>query len=156
MAYPAAMAQTLIRILLHIVFSTKNRLELIDPTIEPELYRYMGAVCKNAVSPLLAVGGMADHVHLLVSLSKTLALADLLMDIKRDSAKWIKTKGQAYAGFHWQDGYGTFSIGESQRKAVIGYIGRQKEKHRTMTFQEEFIALLEKYQVEYDPRYIWR
>ena len=150
------MAQTLTRILIHLIFSTKNRVDLITPEIEPELYPYMGGIARNLESPALAINGTANHVHLLVSLSKNLALSKFLEHLKKDSSIWIKTKGREFANFHWQDGYGGFSIGESQVPAVKRYIARQKEHHRTVTFEEEFLAFLKKYNVPYDERYIWR
>ena len=128
---------------------------MIASDIEPELYPYMGAICRTNESSLLAIGGTENHVHMLVSLSKNVALSRVIMDVKKDSSKWIKSKGRRFAEFHWQDGYGAFSIGESQVPALKAYVARQKEKHATMTFQEELVALLEKYKVPYDPRYIW-
>lgn len=149
------MAQTLTRILLHIVFSTKNREPTIAPSVEPELHKYLGGIARNLGSPALAIGGVADHVHLLVSLSKTLAVAELLQNLKKDSSKWIKTKGPELAAFAWQEGYGAFSIGESQVEALTRYIRTQAEHHRVRTFQDEFRDRLGKYGVEFDERYIW-
>jgi len=149
------MAQTLTRILIHVVFSTKERRNLIAPEIEPELHAYLGGVCTNHESPALAVGGTENHVHLLVSLSKNMACRELLMMLKRDSSKWIKTQGTTFADFHWQDGYGAFSLGESQVGAVTDYINGQKERHKTTTFEDELVALADRYGVSYDPRYLW-
>ncbi len=149
------MAQTLTRILLHLVFSTKERRNLIASTVEPELHAYLGGICGNADSPALTVGGTENHVHLLISLSKNIALSDFMMTLKKDSSKWIKTKGDAFADFHWQDGYGAFSIGESQVAAVTDYIRGQKERHKTMTFEDELTALANRYGVAFDPRYLW-
>lgn len=147
------MAQTLTRLLVHAVFSTKDRVELIPPAIETELYPYIGGICREHDCTLMAGGGTANHSHLLISLSKNLALSDLIMHVKKDSSKFLKRKG--IAGFGWQDGYGGFTIGESQVATLRTYIARQKERHRTVTFEEEFLAFLRKYRVEYDPRYIW-
>jgi putative transposase len=149
------MAQTLTRLLVHVVFSTKNRENTIAPDIEQELYPYLGGICRSNESPLLAIGGTANHVHLLINLSKNRALSRLVMDLKKDSSKWIKTKGAGFAGFHWQDGYGAFSLGESQVAAAQRYIGAQKVRHRALTFEDEFVAFLKKYQVPYDARYVW-
>jgi putative transposase len=149
------MAQTLTRLLVHVVFSTKDRQNTIAPDIEHELYPYVGAICRTNESPLLVVGGTSNHLYLLISMSKNLALSRLIMDVKKDSSKWIKTKGPRFAGFHWQDGYGAFSLGESQLETARRYIGAQKVKHQSMTFQDEFVALLEKYGVPYDSRYVW-
>ncbi|MGB2984961.1 MAG: IS200/IS605 family transposase [Phycisphaerae bacterium] len=149
------MAQTLTRLLVHIVFSTKERRNLIATAVEPALHAYLGGICRNRDSPALIIGGTQNHVHLLISLSKNIALSDLMMTLKKDSSKWIKTNGDAFRGFHWQDGYGAFSIGESQVAAVTGYICAQKERHRTVTFEDELVALAERYGVAFDPRYLW-
>ncbi len=149
------MAQTLTRLLVHVVFSTKERRNLITPGVEAQLHAYLGGICRNRESPALAIGGTENHVHLLISLSKSIALSDLMMTLKRDSSKWIKTNGNAFADFHWQDGYGAFSIGESQVGAVTDYIRGQREKHKTMTFEDELVALAERYGVAFDTRYLW-
>lgn len=153
--YARHMATTLCRLLVHLVFSTKNRRELITPEIEPRLYGYIGGVCRGNNSVMLAGGGMPDHVHLLVSLGKTVAVADLLLEIKRDSSAWIKTIEPALADFKWQEGYGAFTIGESQVAALQRYIANQRDHHRTMSFQDEFRALPRKYKIEFDERYLW-
>ena len=100
---------------------------------------------------MLAAGGVSDHVHLLVSQSKNIALSVLLAELKKSSSKWIKTQGREFANFYWQDGYGAFSVGASQMPAVRAYLARQKEHHHKQTFQEELIELLQKY----DERYMW-
>lgn len=137
------------------VFSTKAREDLITADVEPDLFAYIGGICRGHGCTLLAAGGTANHAHLLVSFSKTLAVSDLLLEIKRDSSHWIKTKGAAFAGFHWQDGYGAFTIGESQVEALIQYIRNQKEHHHTRTFEDEYRALLRLYRIEFDERYVW-
>lgn len=147
------MAQTLTRILIHLVFSTKNRADLILPSFESDLYAYVGGICRNKHCPLLAINGTANHVHLLVVLGKVATIADLLMHVKKDSSKWMKTRG--VAEFTWQEGYGAFSIGESGRENVVGYIRDQKTHHLTRSFEDEFIELLRRYNVGYDPKYIW-
>lgn len=150
------MAQTLTRILVHAVFSTKNRHNLITPEIEGELHAYLGAICGNRESPALAIGGTENHVHLLISLSKNIALSKLMMTLKKDSSVWIKTKADAFAGFHWQDGYGAFSVSESQREAVTNYIHQQKKRHETQSFEDELIAIADRVGVSYDLRYLWK
>lgn len=145
------MAQTLTRVLLHVVFSTKNRDPLIVPERESELHAYMGGICRMLGAPSLAIGGTADHVHLLVVMSRTLTIADLLMHVKKDSSKWAGRRGP----FAWQEGYGAFSVGESGRAAAIRYIEGQKEHHSRVSFQDELLTLLKRYNVNYDPRYIW-
>src|SRR4051794_15590956 len=121
------MARTFTRLLVHIVFSTKDRLPLITPECEPDLHAYLGGICRNLASPLLAAGGTADHLHLLVSQSKNIALAPLVMHIKKDSSKWVKTDGPRLRSFKWQEGYGGFTIGESGVDPLVRYIAGQKE-----------------------------
>src|SRR5215469_13942609 len=138
------MAQTLTSLLIHIIFSTKNRVKIIRKEDEEEFYKYMSGILRNHSSPCLAINGTENHVHLLVSLSKNIALADLLEDLKKDSSKWIKTQGAGY-NFHWQDGYAGFSIGRSGVPQVKKYIAGQKAHHRKVRFEDELIALLRKY-----------
>ena len=149
------MAQTLVSLMVHVIFSTKNREAFITPEIEPELFAYIGGILKNHESHLLDAGGTADHIHLLVSQSKNVSLSSLLKDVKKDSSSWIKTKGNQFRNFHWQDGYGAFSIGKSDIRELKRYIAGQKEHHRKRTFQEELIEFLEDYGVAYDERYLW-
>lgn len=149
------MAQTLVSLYVHIIFSTKYRQNLILPETEPELFAYMGGIANNNKSKLLAAGGTANHVHLLASLSKNIGLSEFVGDIKRDSSVWIKSQDSHYGRFHWQDGYGAFSVGYTQLGAVKRYIARQKEHHAKVTFEDEFRYFLKKYGVEYDERYVW-
>jgi REP element-mobilizing transposase RayT len=149
------MAQTLVSLLVHVVFSTKNREPFITPDIEDDLYAYISGIIRNHQSRCLAINGTADHVHMLVSQSKNIALSDLLEDIKKDSSTWIKTKDAKFKSFYWQVGYAGFSIGQSSVGALTRYIGNQKQHHRKRNFQEELLDLLKKYEVEYDERYIW-
>jgi len=149
------MAQTLTRLLIHVVFSTKDRRHLIAPAVEPDLHAYMGGICRNCDSPALVIGGTDNHVHLLISLSKKIALSDFMMTLKKDSSKWIKTKGPGISDFHWQDGYGAFSIGESQVGVVTDYIRGQKDRHKTMSFEDELVTLAQHYGVAFDSRYLW-
>ena len=149
------MAQTLVSLMVHVIFSTKTREPLITPQIEPELFAYMGGILKNNESRLLDAGGTADHVHLLISQSKNRALSSLMKDVKKDSSSWIKSKGRQFRNFHWQDGYGGFSIGWSDVPGLRDYIESQKEHHRKRSFQEELIHFLDEYRIEYDERYLW-
>lgn len=150
------MAQTLTRLLVHVVFSTKDRRPLIDADIEARLHAYIVGICSNLESTALAIGGMENHVHLLVNLSKNVALSAFMMTLKKESSRWIKTASGAYADFHWQDGYGAFTVGESQVEAVTEYIRNQKERHKTVSFEEELLAFAQRYGVAYDPQYLWR
>lgn len=149
------MSQSLVSLLVHLVFSTKHRANLITPEVEPELFAYMAGILKHYESPCLAMNGTANHVHILISQSKNVALSFLIGELKKSSSLWIKTKGLAFRRFHWQDGYGAFSIGESGVAVVKEYMARQKEKHKKRSFEEEFIALLKKYRVAYEERYLW-
>jgi len=150
------MAQTLVSLLVHVIFSTKNREPLITPEIEPELFAYVGGILNNHDSRLLDAGGTADHIHLLVSQSKNISLSSLMKDVKKDSSSWIKTKGRGFRSFHWQDGYGAFSIGKSDIPALKKYIASQKEHHQKRTFKEELIEFLDEYGIAYDERYLWK
>jgi putative transposase len=149
------MAQTLVSLLAHVIFSTKNRQPLITTEIEPELYAYMGGILKNNQSRLLSAGGTANHVHLLVSQSKNICLSSLMKDVKKDSSSWIKTKGSTFKNFHWQDGYGAFSVRNADVLELRNYISHQKEHHRKRSFQEELIEFLTEYGLDYDERFLW-
>jgi putative transposase len=148
-------AQTQVSLYVHIIFSTKYRQNIIQPEVEPDLFAYMGGIANNNKSKLLAAGGTEHNVHLLASLSKNIALSEFVGDIKRDSSLWIKSQGRQYAKFHWQDGYGAFSVGYTQINAVKRYIARQKEHHARVSFEDEFRYFLNKYGVQYDERYVW-
>jgi putative transposase len=149
------MPQSLAKILVHIVFSTKNRAPLIAEEIEKELFSYQAAILREHKSNALIINGTADHVHILCTLPRTIALSKLLEEVKKSSSKWIKTKGQGLRDFAWQNGYGAFSISPSVVDRAKAYIANQKEHHRTQTFQDEFRKLLERYQIDYDERYVW-
>lgn len=149
------MSQTLSRVLVHFVFSTKDRVPRISADVESDLYAYAGGISRSLDSPLLSMGGMSDHVHMLVVLGRTVSMSDLVREVKIGTSKWIKTRGSEFGGFHWQDGYGAFSIGESQAADLVRYIATQKEHHKTRSFKEELVAILERYGVEYDPAHIW-
>jgi REP element-mobilizing transposase RayT len=116
---------------------------------------YLGGTCNSLDCPVITVGGVADHVHLLCRLSRRRSLADLLEEVKRGSSKWVKTKGGIVTKFSWQNGYGAFSVGQSEVGRVRIYIEGQEEHHRKKTFQEEFRAFLKEHEIEYDERYVW-
>jgi putative transposase len=147
------MAQTFASLLTHVIFSTKNREPLIAREFQTELWAYLGGIVRNLEGKALVINGMADHVHLLVSLPPTVSVSDAVRVIKANSSKWLHQKRRA--SFAWQNGYGAFSVSSSAAPEVIEYICRQEEHHRRMTFQEELVAFLKKHQVEYDKRYIW-
>ena len=149
------MGQSLVKNYIHIVFSTKHRQSLIIPSIETELYSYLGGICNNLECQVVKVGGYKDHIHVLCLLSKKIALMKLVEQLKSNSSKWIKTKGNEFKNFYWQDGYGAFSVTPSEVEIVINYIANQKEHHCKKTFQDEYKAFLKKYEVSYDERYVW-
>jgi REP element-mobilizing transposase RayT len=150
------MPQSLSQVLIHIVFSTKNRFPFLgDHAIRSDMHAYLGGACNRLECPCLTVGGVADHVHILCALSRNHSISEILADIKRESSKWVKTKGTDLAKFAWQNGYGVFSVSRSHVQDVSRYIREQEEHHRKKTFQEEYREFLEKHGVEYDERYLW-
>ncbi len=148
------MSQSLSKIILHIVFSTKNREPLIRSEVKQDLYAYLAKIIQTNQSHAFLIGGMPDHIHIACNLGRTISIAKLLEEMKRSSSKWIKTKGASYRHFVWQAGYGAFSLGMSQLPDLLNYIENQKEHHRVKTFEEEYLEFLEKYKIEYDPRYV--
>ena len=148
------MPQSLVKIIVHIVFSTKDRVPLITPDIEPRLYGYISGIITNNGGRMIIAGGVADHIHLLVSLGR-IDIGDLIGDIKRDSSVWIKEQGTQFAKFYWQRGYGAFSVSQSNVAAVSTYIQSQKEHHNKQTFEDEFRELCRRYEVELDEGYCW-
>lgn len=149
------MAQTLVSVLVHVVFSTKDRRDLISPAIEKELFAYMAGILRKLECPCLAVNGTSNHIHFLIAQSKNIALSRVMEELKKSSSKWIKTKGENFKHFAWQQGYGAFSIGQSNIEALKNYIADQKKRHQKKSFESEFLEILKKYRVDYDARYIW-
>jgi putative transposase len=149
------MGQSLVQIYTHIVFSTKHRQSLITPLIEHELHRYIGGVCKALECYPVIVGGYCDHLHILCLLSKKVAVVKLVSEIKTSSSKWVKMRGDSFADFYWQDGYGAFSVRSAEVDFLKGYIERQHKHHSECTFQNEYRSLLKNYQIEFDERYVW-
>jgi REP element-mobilizing transposase RayT len=150
------MSQSLAQVYLHIVFSTKGRRPLLhDASVREELHNYLGGTCKNLESPVLRVGGIADHVHVFCRLGRTTTIADLVKELKRESSQWLKNKRPDLSDFFWQNGYGAFSVSPGHVEWIRDYIARQEEHHRTTTFQDEFRKLLKKYGLEWDERYVW-
>jgi len=149
-------SQSLVQIYVHLVFSTKHRMPFLkDEEFRDRTYGYLAGICKNLHSPALIVGGVEDHVHLLCRLGKTIDIADLIRDLKRDSSKWVKVEQPQLAAFHWQQGYGAFSISPSHVDALKAYIADQENHHRQESFQDEFRRLCKKYELEIDERYVW-
>lgn len=149
------MPQSLAQILVHIVFSTKNRERILADADRDELHAYIGGICQNLSGTLLKAGSVADHIHLLAAHPRTCSPAEFIESLKTGSSKWLKTKGARYAGFHWQGGYGMFSISPSHRRVVEAYLTGQEEHLRTVTFQDEYRKLCRKYGIALDERYVW-
>ncbi len=148
------MSQSYVQFYAHVVFHTKNNLRFIRHETEDELYSYIGGILRNIKSVPLQIGGTSDHIHILCTLPKTLSLADLMEEVKKSSSKWIKTKGDEYRNFYWQDGYGGFSVGCSQVSIVKNYIKNQKEHHKATSFIEEYKRLFDENGIEYDEKYL--
>jgi putative transposase len=147
------MPQSLARNVIHLVFSTKNREPYIVPPLRDKLFGCLAGILKEWDCRVMSIGGMPDHVHLLFSLSKTLALSKAVEEVKKSSSKWVKENGEPH--FYWQSGYGAFSVSASNEEQVIAYIINQEEHHRVRTFQDEFQMFLQKHGIEWDERYIW-
>jgi len=149
------MPQSLVQIYLHIVFSTKDRRPFLrDNKIRERLHSYLVGACKGQKCPSQQVGGVEDHVHLLVRLGKAVGIATLVRELKRESSKWMKTELN-HRDFKWQSGYGTFSISPNHVDPVTEYIRKQEEHHKKESFQDEFRRLCRKYNLEIDERYAW-
>ena len=138
----------------HVVFSTKDRMPQIDAEWRERLHAYMGGVVKTLGGFPQAIGGVADHVHLLIGLPATRTLADFMRDLKSVSSTWVREE-IGRSKFTWQEGYGAFTVSPSQCEAVSRYIAGQEEHHRTRSFQEEYVSFLRKCGAEYGERFLW-
>jgi putative transposase len=147
------MSHTYISDLVHCVFSTKERRNLIRPELQSDLWAFLGGVARKNGFKALMVGGTENHVHVLLSLPAQMPLAKAMQLIKGASSHWMNENHAK--GFAWQQGYGAFTVGISQKDDTIAYIQSQAEHHRKRSFEEEFVAFLKKHHVEYDPRYVW-
>jgi len=147
------MSHTYVSDLVHCVFSTKLRHNLITSEIQPDLWAFLGGIARKNAFKALTVGGTENHVHILLSLPATMPLAKALQLVKGASSRWMNEKHTP--GFAWQEGYGAFSVGISQKNDTIAYIRSQAEHHRKRSFEDEFMAFLKKHDVEYDPKYMW-
>ena len=155
-AHSDGVPQSLAKILVHTVFSTKERRPFLrDKVLREEMYRYLGGILANLECQPIIAGGVEDHVHLLCALSRTCNAADLVKEVKRGSSVWMKSKKPELRDFAWQNGYGIFSVGFSQIESVRDYIAGQEEHHRKVSFQDEFRQLLHRYDIEFDERYLW-
>lgn len=149
------MAQSLARILIHVVFATKGRYPYITDDVREELHAYAATTLRSADSPALIVNSIADHMHVLFTLAKTRTLSDVVQELKASTSRWIKSKGGMLTKFQWQAGYGAFSVSQSQVAAVRTYIAEQAEHHQRVTFEEELRALFRKHEIVFDEQYVW-
>ncbi len=150
------MPQSLARIVLHVVFSTKNRVPFLKNTdLRPRLHSYMAGILQNIGCEPILIGGVEDHVHILCNLSRTVTIAGLVEKAKKSPSKWMKEQGPDHGDFYWQGGYGAFSVSQSNVEQVRAYIAMQEEHHHQVTFQEEFRALCRKHGMEINERYVW-
>ncbi len=139
----------------HIIFSTKYRKPRIDAALRNELYPYIGGIIRGEKGRLIEIGGIADHLHILAGFHPTIAVSEMLQHVKGSSSKWINGEKKTRERFEWQAGYGAFTVSQSQVSTVRNYIQRQEEHHKKLSFQDEFLALLKRHNIEYDPRYVF-
>jgi putative transposase len=139
----------------NLVFSTKERRQLITAAVEDELHKYIGGIVRNLGGNLLEANGMPDHLHLLLKIPPKIAISDILRDIKANSSSWLNHRSRIHK-FGWQDGFSAFTVSQSLMPRVATYIRNQKQHHKRMNFQAELLKLLARNHVEYDERYLWR
>jgi REP element-mobilizing transposase RayT len=148
--------QSLARIIVHTVFSTKDRYPFFcDKLLREELHRYLGGILANHNCQPILIGGVEDHVHVLSTLARTGTASEMVKEVKRGSSLWLKAKGPGLHDFAWQNGYGIFSIGHSQVEQLKKYIANQEDHHRKVSFQDELRQFLRRYEIEFDERYVW-
>jgi len=149
------MPQSLSKVILHIIFSTKNREPWLGSNVQRRMHAYVATICRDLGAEFVCVGGVTDHIHIVTTLFRTVSQANLVEQIKKVSSKWIKALDARYRGSFWQRGYGAFSVSPSELKAVLEYVQAQQEHHRTRSFQEEYRKLLRQHGIDFDERYIW-
>jgi REP element-mobilizing transposase RayT len=149
------MPQSLSQVIVHVVFSTKNRKRWLDDGIRPSLHAYLATVLRDNESQAFRIGGVDDHIHAACTLPRSMNQMDLVSLMKVSSSKWLKKQRGDFSQFHWQRGYGAFSISNSHLDKLLQYIDCQETHHKRMSFQEEFIELLKRYNLQYDERYVW-
>ena len=149
------MPQSLSKVIIHIIFSTKDREPWLDSDVRTRMHAYLATVCRDLGAEFVRIGGVADHVHIVTTLPRTVSQAQLVEQIKKASSKWIKAVDARYRGFFWQRGYGAFSVSPSQLDTVVQYVEGQQEHHRTCTFQEEYRELLRRHGIDFNERYVW-
>ncbi len=150
------MAHTYVQLYYHLVWSTKNREMSIPSLLEERLHDYIGGAFKAKECLPIQIGGMPDHIHILVTIPPTLAVAEIIRNVKVASTKWVHETNQHCKDFAWQEGYGAFTVSASKKDTVINYIKNQKEHHEGRSFKEEFLLLLNQHEIEYDERYLWK
>lgn len=150
------MSNTYTQIHLQFVFAVKYRRSVIESSWKDELYKYITGIIQNNKHKLLSINGMPDHIHILIGMRPTQSVSDLLQDIKGNSSKWINDKRFTKSKFEWQEGYGAFSYGKSQIKDVMAYIENQEQHHKKRTFREEYLDFLEKFEIDYNEKYIFK
>ncbi len=149
------MSQSLARLPVHLVFSTKGRAHVLHEGIRSALHAYMATVLQNMACPAVLINSVSDHVHILFELARTVSVSQAVEEVKKSSSKWLKTQAPEFSGFAWQGGYGALAVSASNECAVRDYIANQQEHHRTKPFQEEYRAFLERHRVAFDERYMW-
>jgi REP element-mobilizing transposase RayT len=151
----SAMPQSLSNVIIHIIFSTNDREPWLGRDVRPRMHAYVATICRDLNAEAFRIGGVADHLHIVTTLPRTLSQAAMIEAVKKTSSKWIKALDPKYRGFYWQRGYGAFSVSPSHLEAVLKYVESQEEHHRTRSFQEEYREFLGKHGVEFDERYVW-
>ncbi len=149
------MANTYTNLFIQIVFAVKGRQNLISPEVREKLHKYITGIVSNRKQKMYAVFAMPDHVHILVSMNPNISVSDLVRDIKAGSSKFINDHGLIRGKFNWQEGYGAFSYSKSSVDAVVKYINNQEDHHRKKSFKEEYLELLQKFEIKYDSKYVF-
>ena len=149
------MANTYTQIHLQLIFAVQNRISLIDEKWETQLYKYLTGIIQNHDHKMLIVNGMPDHLHLVIGMRPVQSLSNLMQIVKKDSSKWINDNQFVKGKFSWQEGYGAFSYSKSQLPRLINYVQNQKLHHKKKTFQQEYVGFLDKFEVEYENRYLF-
>ncbi len=150
------MANTFTQVHIHFVFAVKNRLGIIQSKWKEALYKYITGIAQNNNHKILAINGMSDHIHILIGVRPSQSISDLMKDIKQSSSKWINDNKLTALHFEWQEGYGAFSYSKSQIETVIKYIQNQEEHHKIKTFREEYLEILQNFEVDFDEKYIFQ
>jgi putative transposase len=150
------MAHTYTQLLYHLIWSTKERRNSIEPIFQQRLYQYIGGIAKDLDGSLLEIGGMPDHIHLLTLVPPKIGLSDFVKQVKVGSTKWLRDHVPGAWAFAWQQGYGAFSVSRSNEDAVAQYIANQEEHHKKKDFRDEFLGLLRVHEVTFDEKYLWR